>query len=1016
MAGAEVLNDEVMVVHRLTILGLPVQYCSTPPGVTIAGGDVPGTSSGLQYTVSDNLQEVSDYTISADSQSDAGALVLTLVTFEDQYAEDEVSLLTTLAQSVDWYADLTAPATKTATTIYVDRDLSGDLSLPQLVHVGHEAMWATAFAGAQPDPNVANPYRLTVVRGAADTKARAHAVDPTLGAVSRMFSHVVTWKRRPAVVEAAPVYSPHSSAPKLGTWVEIWRGFVEDTPQTDGPQLVVVTVAGLNAVFDLDIDVAATETGLVHGFHEGDEVAASALEYAIAITGGQSIGATHTAAAAGTGTVLVEVAAHDALFDFTVAAPHPRRGRIDVPGTRGLMPTSYVDSGVGPATEGIAVDRNLERAVQQRASVTLSPAAELKHIALPTGAYVWPWDVIDAINTAALTGDATGYDGALLDWQMNGDDSATVFSNVGPVPRGFNVVLFDPHPRLASRDGVVVYAGQNMGWPPFWNVPQPLDYYDSGGDSILSIGRLGLLYYPLYARVEDAGIVEQNSTVPHGRTYILEGPPAGSFNGESATYTGVFQFAEGFYQQGEPDVLVTTEIASPAGTPFDVIIEWSEPWKVDQTGNIIRQRQRATVSGVASVVLPDGADAYRVTWSNPDRVASFGDWPGTEPATIRVDAGRTTGAELLVNILETSLGLTDDEVDFDSIRAFGDPPGLTFGLPTRGEPQEARKVIDGLLFATSTGLVMKTDSQGRCRLTRVGLMIENPGAVIDNLSDDDCTEFPRSGTTGLVIRSLTIKANYGADGKPALDIPFRNAALIAEGGSDGEVITMDLLGAVAESADVLTAIAVQTFARWGRPNRTWEVVLPLVSSHHLWPGADVGFNSAYAKGTGRKRGVAGYGRIMEITRSPKEGTATVVMTHTAFLGAGWNACLLIIETTAADEAVIDTAAYILGEHPVTGAALNALDLWLVGDAGYVTPFFDDDSETAVVITDIDYGSDTVTFVGAHGLGVLGSVARGVGHLRPAAYDSASTLHQGLAYIVDSNGTLGAGSDAGKRYS
>lgn len=1007
--------DEPAIAWRLRIAGLPMRFLAVPERVDVEVEAVPGTDDELDYVDANMLIEPTAWTESIDligGLAQSAMISLGILTEElDGALEDAGMILTTLPESADYQAQVTAHVLVDDTTIYIDTDLTA-LDVPRMMWLGQEAVWVTSIDGSQPDPTVADPYRLTVNRGAAQSRVSAHPADRVRKWGTIVYSDLVAWPGRRAILDAAPIYGPSTNRPRLGEWVEVMRGFLEDSPElSESGDLLTLTLHSLPAAFDFEIEVPPSSTALVQNWHYGDDVAASRFEYGLAIPSYSEFDSTHTLSAAAGGVLLVEVATHQDLFDVTLPAGHPRRGRVAVNGTaETFVVTGYQNAGAGAPNEGYTIDAAQPFApVQSGKKIGTVRATEIKAVAMPTGLYEWPIAAIDAIHSVSIPDTADGLDGAWLNLELmpagDGDGWAVALTNTTTTPLHPPIcaVLIDPHDQDPLPGSAPPLRG--IGWPPNQTAgpAQPIVWTSAGAE----IGRADMLtlsYYGWYKR--PAAENDQRGGKQH--FLVLDGPVPGQRG--QASYDGIVSPALAWYQSGEPSALVQGELAAEA--PFVVSIEWSEPWKLRDDGGAVRQRQRALVASVESEPLPDGTDAWRLVFDDPDSVRSFGDWPGLEAARITLDIANQSAADLLYELLTDHLGLDDEDINVESLYWFPDPVGFTFGRPTTSEAVELRDVLRGILIATRTALVMRTDSTGTNRLTRVDIGIEVPSDTIASISDDECPDPPTYGANHDTVAHIDIRSNFDAEGSPGLKSQHTHPGIDAEQGRRARSEKIDLYGAIGDQL-AHEEVAEQIFELVGRPRRTWSHSLSLLESWKIGLGDVITATSSRLKSYSKTVGVNGAAaRVTSITRDPSANRMRMVSVHHNRNGACWAPSALIIETTAADVAIIDPAAYVTENDPLTGMPHTAHDYFPVGSEIYIAERADPDGGGEVGLDAVDTVTDEWTTDAAHGLGVVAEDTDGIATAVPATWDNATAYHQTFAYLADANGKLGAGDDDG----
>lgn len=1022
MALYDALSGEPLIAYRLIVQGLPARFSWLPEGVEMTEDDVPGTSSALQYTDLNDMLAPNGWTDELDPIGGigrAGAMQIEILSDElDGELSDAGLYLSALPGPSTIVGQMTASATATDTTIYIDRDASGE-SLPRIVHIGHEAMWCTAAAGAQPDPNVANPYRLTVVRGVAETKAAEHSVNEGLNIYPDVHRDLVGWIRRRARVEAAPIYGHIGQALLLGEWVELRRGVIERAPEpADDGGGFTLSLVPLIGILDTEMETAPSFTELVKGYHYFDGEIASGIEWAIFLNR-IGLGRTYDSSAADSGKVYIDTSIHSQIFDTSLDPQHPRSGALFLGGVNQVYPypvEDYSDAGVGPPDESINLVDGPPADIADDQIIMSTKASELKRVTF-SGTLEWPGEVFDEWASTA-TASPDGIDGAWADlYPIEDDNGGYVLGlhnnilqyGIGGRQSGPHAVMWDMHKLflpVRHPDNIAP-----LGWDGADSSRAGVrqDFYYTADGPQPRFNCRSLLYYPLFRR-RGVGVDEGD------RDGDVNWLTVWSYKTESSEKRNIIETPEAFYQIGETTILVEKDLGD-ANTPFPIRVLHQEPWN-NRYGAAFTQiipnpyaeivPNNPIVTAIDPIALPNGDTAYQMTIRSPDYLFSFGDWPGLEPAIIeRVTFGGDTSASEIIVSLLAEAGLDGDDVDLESIRRFDDPIGIKFSQPVINEPTELRDVLDPILICTGTALVMRTDSSGKNRVTRVSVGAENPIESMAILSDDDMLDSAKYGVDDSITNTVVIASDYQYDGEPLHTRTFNNTAYAAESSGDPQSVELALYGAFIEDAGDLLITAQRVFESVGRPRRVWSIRLPIDAAWDLFPGAVVRLSSDVVRGYG-SIGVNGlYGRVTSINFVLEQGEVELVIQHTGTNGTGWNASMLVDSVVNGTTVEIDTAAFVPEFHPVTGEALSSLDFWAVGDDAFARPIGDHDSITSVTIDNIDTGTSRVTFTGAHNL-VSG------GTIDPPAYDDASEVHKDLAYMADDVGTLGAGGDAGQQ--
>lgn len=1030
MPRIDELRDEPLVAHRLTIAGLPLRFVSVPRGVTLPPATVPGTP--LVYQDINALLPLGREWVEVDSVGDlaeASGMPLALVVADDaadvfdlETLDDELERvgerLTLLSPGARWSAQVIADVGVGDTTFYIDEDLSGR-SYPRLMWIGHEAVWVTAAEGSVADPADEDAYRLTVVRGVAGTKAARYDTTPELLDYHVIYSDMVSWKRRRAVIEVAPVWGipgEKCMVPDDG-WMELpnGRGFIEAAPEPPGPHDVSIEMRHhpLSSIIDDEVEVPATIAGLVQGVHHFEGSNARVFEWAVR-TPRVGLDPTHGATAAESGEISMQVDRHRQAFDLGLPTvntnagrvDHPRRSRIIVAnqGGRGYRPTGYAFPDAGPlGGEAIEIENGPTLDAPVGTAVYSAPCTELRRIEMPAGVQEWPGTFIDMVN-ASTTESTQGFEGAHARLTITPGEagwSAVVTSNLGdlPVPAGGpSVLLWDPWE--GENPARPIEGRDTIPWYPPYG-PEPVATWNAAGGVGGRAREIQQIFsYPMRYRVGDSGRKLSNGVeVNHTRASWLELSSDHPF-----PYARVFEFATAWYHTGERGVLVDTEVAPPAeGEVLFIDVEWSVPWSLN------RLRQVIGVTDVEEIALPNGDTAWYLVVKDPHTVQSFGDWGG-DACTLKLSPISRSGGVMLERLFRDYVGVDDDEIDIPSFRHVPDPPGLMFTTPQTGrDPVALRDITHGPLVATSTALVMRTDRTGRSRLTRVPVGIQAVHESILHITDDLCVEPPSYGAERETVSRIIISSSYGEDGEPGLVQRFHSRAVGAESGGNAETLELALRSVVDVTQRETLAIAQRIFALRGRSRRLWFLEIPLGWGYDIFPGAVIQLTSRYVRGYAGV-GVEGlFGRVRRVEHDHQANTTKLTVVHHQKNGTGWNTALKIESIISPTRLEVSGGDWHPTVHPVTGEAFDFWSLWATGYSGRIVPYGNHDAGPQLGIDVIDTATNQIEFDGAHGLVDVGLP---LGEVEPPEYSLANPVQQQLAWLTDAAGRLGVGGPAG----
>lgn len=890
-----------------------------------------------------------------------------------------------------------AEATATPATIEVDRDVSG-WTLPGLVHIGAETFTVNAAAGVGSE---ANPYRFTGIgRARRATAPQRHSVN----GITRpwVVSEPVFWRWRRCTLYARAV-RPDGG---FGDMVEVMRGFLNDAPHIDGAT-VSVDMLPLTAILDRKVSGARDVVRLVSTHHYTEGSAASVFEHAQQMPEA-SYWATTTAAAAQNSTELhAATSLYDRLFDITLDVAEPRHGRLVAVGMNEQAPIAITDptefelaAGQPSAAAGVTADT----AVTNPALVDLYQVEVVTPDAGEVSLLAWPEDYLDLLADWA-PGTKDGAAGSWADVRIDETQSAII-----------------ARPNIEVQKQVnLVFSGGNS-WPQAVDLPA-----DRVGVGLL-------LHYPIdFAEpgdpVHTPPLAEIGLAGPRWtRVVSVRGDVAIPIRGVCPG---------GWYQSGERYILADGPVIVPSIGAASVRITYYDRGRGEE--------RTATCRIVSSTSLATG---YALEVHQDDRASmpSFGDWGDAEPVRIvpvvRFDA--LSPRDVLLTVLHSNggnlatdttwdreifgAGLLTADVDRASFSAQPSPPGLDRWSPLIEPGASLRDLVEPILKATSTALVMRRDAQGRCRLTRIAVGLENPLESALSVGADEWVAEPWASTsTDRRITNryeLTTNHGDGGAGDAEVTLNFEDSASIAANG-DGETLKVEMRGVYVDGRDPSEAIAIfrDMVARWseiaGYARKRWNGSIGIGKGWRVGLGTTITVSSPLLRGAGAEFGVENAAAVVaqfKIPLWPGDGDAVDLgMLHHGVKTTAWAPALQVASVVNATTVTVTQNYYAPDEHPITGGAIQDLDFFSVGDDVHAVQRYNQDTFATVAINSINTATRKIIFDGAHGLTALA----GYGTIEPAAYDDQSTTialvgftHRQLATIADSDGLLGTDDDAG----
>jgi len=146
--------------------------------------------------------------------------------------------------------DATADQTDTSLTV----SSAGSFTAGDLYHIGGETVRCTAVGAGT----------VTVVRAQGGTTPQVHTSDTDTGDVPVIYDRIVRWRTRRATLLCCGL---GVNGERVTGFVEVMRGFIDETPQPAGPNLLNLVLAPLTALLDVELAAPQKSTKLVNGFH-----------------------------------------------------------------------------------------------------------------------------------------------------------------------------------------------------------------------------------------------------------------------------------------------------------------------------------------------------------------------------------------------------------------------------------------------------------------------------------------------------------------------------------------------------------------------------------------------------------------------------------------------------------------------------------------------------------------------------------------------------------------------------
>jgi len=905
--------------------------------------------------------------------------------------DDAGVVLTRLGfREADWSAQIQSSLrADDAGPIYVDTDPS-PLSTPLWVNVGTEAILVTATAGTQPNPDVADPYRLTVgARGAGDTQPQNHIRKFRGAAHPTITTPIVYWQGRRAI---------------LSRWdgrqyTQIMRGFLGATPQI-GADGLSVQVQLLPLMIRLDRELATDSSiepfGLLDGWHFFEDE--TYLESAEVLLRGRAISGTINTATVIASQVLPGMVSlklgdyHGDIFDITRPNGCPRQGEMALRyhGTTDVMKV------IAPYPAGgqdLKVEVGAPTIVAASGSaVDNETTAELLRATVAAGLIRVPDDLAVAINADWAPGVLTGNDGAWMDIKLRPDraDLLVKWNTSGACRGDAEIWLWGRRP----------YSEEGSALRPS------------------AIRRVDATGVPTFPRAIDermwAGVdlrdPEDESPADGLWLRRLE-VPASIDDQYSIPIRGVFT---SWYSPGEEGLLVNDNPIIPAdGLTLEIIHE-------DDNGDEILSFAKV----LSSSVKGDG-------WLLELDAASQRDLPvirnGRGRSEVVIRPGRATDGldpgiillQLLLSggdgsssydVLPVGAGLMEDEVDLGScLRLTPSVEGLwSLILP---ESTPIKELIQGILLDCGAALVLHSGGDGAQRVAAVSVAPEVTTELRAAWS-----EFKDTPSV-LVIDDVRTAYQVGVDFNredTAQSVLIVEDPAAAQRIGRERTLSVDLRGkhlALPRSGSALSAvlpIATRLAAIYGAARRRYTVRLAAEQVESVGLGDVVSITDPHVRGpypARRRFGVTDLGgRISSLEIDWWNGEATASLVSYGGKRGGWAPSIRVLSVVSATKITVETLFYGSDENAYTGEEQDDLTPFAEGDTVRAVVETDSGVEYQLVIQTIDLiaSPKTITFTTAHPY-----VHPDYGWIQPAKWDSAEVGHKLFAYMADAAGGLGA---------
>ena len=879
----------------------------------------------------------------------------------------------------------------------VDRDLTGQIITPAIVHIGAESFRCYG---------VTSTTLLLGARAVGGSQRQAHAI--TLGGTNspEVTTEITTFRGRRCSLFAAHQYPDGG----LSDFVQVVNGFIDNTPQVEEASEVSFSILPLVALASSASAAIGVTTNLLHDYHYFSTTG-NHLEWAWRLIGTSQrarINSIDTAVTPNVAVLNVDIAQDiSRLFDITLphgsAGIHPRFPILGVVGgNRTFLPISVTSHGpnAGCSLEFDASQVNL----YQGDYLEIRPQVEIKRVKIAEETLV-QWT--QAVNSQLqITSNSTqGVGGQWGRWALDGSDVVAV-QNADPTPFQTQMLMWSAREKVEPLDGR--YWTAAAGYPAlddYLRLNYPIQLTEQ---ATLDIGRAG-------ASNRNGPQVLLESTLGRtGRTRSSRIPLGG--------------VALAWYQVVEPLILVEGSIGlptAPDGNDYDVEVKYFNR----VAGEMQKQWFKATHETTASFGGDDiGVYIHlsRDVYLNDNN--SFGDWQGQERCLISRGAryDQIRPGELLLRLLESGggfevngdydlfpigLGIPSSEIDEASFIAYDSTALFNLSGDLSSEGTDLEEQISGVLKMMGCALIMHRDETTGSSLLRLQpLGAENRRFLDATITEADwiADPPPRWSTFEDIVTQVVYQFEWDeVEEKYRASRTFTNQEAVNRYGGELKKIDISVRGLrlrdIGEGAGDSFGFFLPTSARlfnlFSNPAREWAGSIGTGASMFLDVGSYVDVTSKHLKGYDDSFGVTnGIGFVKAIHQDLMGEGCQLEMISLGISPVCWNASALVTATPTSSSVTIASAQF--SEDDASYFA-----------AGDVVDYLPEGNEDGALtgLTILSVVGQTITFTANHGISASG------GTLEPTTYASASTTHKADAFMASNDALPVLGSDSAQEY-
>jgi hypothetical protein len=876
---------------------------------------------------------------------------------------------------------------------YVDRDLTGALSAPCLVHIGAET-FRCGFV------NVGT--LILTARAVGDSQRQAHEI--ALGGTNKpeVTAEITTFRGRRASLWAAHQYPDGA----LSDFVQVINGFIDNTPNVEEASEVSFSILPLTSLIASRTAATSVSTGLLQGFHYFGNMK-NQLEWAWHLSDTSRVFIIASVSTVGTTTFLnftenIENIA-DRVFDISLPSvadgfsrAHPRFP------TMSLGDQGYFFEPISISGNTVAIDNTVTTYPFTSSNVVRFVSyPEIKRVTLGLNEIVeHPQCINDALVSVRPT-DTQGVDGAWGRWSLDGKNISTTPTDDLTPFRASLLLWTGRHALTNSSYNSARYWNARAPYVALadrYRLAYPLEFVDGAVGDPSRPGEQRLIDYQLEQR---------------GRT-----------TGSSFDLGAV---ALAWYSLGEPVLLVEDSLGLPSsdtGDSYAVEIQFHDRLSGDS------HRQWVVATHQTDALFDGNQIGYLIhlqAGQNLDQVRSFGDWSGQERCVLSVSARYffQRPGELLLRLLESGgggqkngtydvytigLGIPSSQINEDSFLSYDGANFFTLSGSLSSEDSDLQEIMEGILRMMGCAIVMAKDSSGLSKVTLQPIGAENARLIAANIGESDwiADPPPRWSTFEDIVTQVTFHYEWDEQEKEyTASRSFVNQEAINRYGGELKKIDVDVQGLQSEqvgggagnSFGFFLPCAARLFNLLSNPAREWVGSIGTGASMFLDVGSYVGVTSKHLKGYDDSFGVTnGIGFVKAIHQDLMGEGCQLEMMALGLRPVCWNATARVTATPTSSSVTI-AAAQFSQDDASYFAAGDVVD--------YLPEGNEDGALTGLTILSVV--GQTITFTANHGISASG------GTLEPTTYASASATHKADAFMASNDALPVLGSDSAQEY-